>query len=165
MHGIPQHLQSLGVKGVSRALQENRGRSELGEERDQRRLEKQVGGPRRSLVLAQEVQPSPPTHLHKHPLNLNITLRKLILFQRKDKEQVEALEEQGWEPRLSDSAQRLLQGKFRRDQGCRAQLPTQTGEAIQLASFSPELGEATSSLWATHSQLGMETILGPVGQL
>lgn len=44
---------------MSWALQENRGGSELGEERDQRRLEKQVGGPRRSLVLAQEVQPSP----------------------------------------------------------------------------------------------------------
>ena len=37
-------------EGVSWALQENRGGSELGVERDQRRLEKQVGGPRSSLA-------------------------------------------------------------------------------------------------------------------
>ena len=42
-------------EGVSWALQENRGGSELGVDRDQRSLEKQVSGPRRSLVLAQEV--------------------------------------------------------------------------------------------------------------
>lgn len=84
------------------------------------------------MGLSPGVFSPPPTHLHKHPLNLNITLKKLILFQRKDKEEVKALEEQGWEPRFSNSAQRLLQRKSRRDPGPQSQ--TEPGSRPRLAS-------------------------------
>lgn len=87
---------------------------------------------------------SPPlTHLHKHPLNLNITLKKLVLFQRKDKEEVKALQEQGWKARLNNSAQRLLQGKHRRDprpQSPQSTPPTQTGTVQPCGHYSREHG-------------------------
>lgn len=51
------------------------------------------------------------THLHKHPLDLHIVLQKLVLVRRKDKEEVQTLQEQGREPGLSHSGQRLLRGK------------------------------------------------------
>lgn len=44
---------------------------------------------------------------------MNIVLRMLMLFQRKDEEEVQTLQEQGWEPRRSNSAQHLLQGTSR----------------------------------------------------
>lgn len=66
-----------------------------------------------STALAQRSSTPPLTHLHKHPLNLKIILKRLIFFQRKDKKEIEALQKQGWEPRFSNSAQCLLQRKSR----------------------------------------------------
>lgn len=71
----------------------------------------------KSEVMAWACWVPPVTHLHKHPLALNIIL---ILFQGKDEEEVQALEEEGWKPRLGHSAQRLLQGKSPCDPRSRA---------------------------------------------
>lgn len=120
MHGIPQHLQSLGVKGEL-GPQENRGGSELGEERDQ-----EVGEAgwrtRRSLVLAQEVSP-PPTPPAQTSSELEHHSQEAHPFPE-ERQRTGRGTGAGLEPKLSDSAQRLLQGKFRRGQGCRAQLRT-----------------------------------------